>query len=258
MRETVLITGASSGIGKTFAFEYAGQGKNLILTARSKDKLDKIKKEIEKKFSVDVKVLIKDLAKENSAAELYRELKQNDLHVDILVNNAGFGTSGEFHKKEFAGQHDQIILNCLSLADLTYFIIKDMAEKNSGNIINIASTAAFQPVPYMAVYGATKAFVLSFSEALHQEYKNYGIKVTAVCPGATETSFFDTAGPVGMGMHRKAEEVVKTAVKAAGKKKLYVVDGVKNYGVTLLSRFLTRKKTAEISGKILKKSLNIQ
>ena len=135
MRETVLITGASSGIGKTFAFEYAGQGKNLILTARSKDKLDKIKKEIEKKFSVDVKVLIKDLAKENSAAELYRELKQNDLHVDILVNNAGFGTSGEFHKKEFAGQHDQIILNCLSLADLTYFIIKDMAEKKVDDII---------------------------------------------------------------------------------------------------------------------------
>ena len=243
MRETVLITGASSGIGKTFAFEYAGLGKNLILTARSKDKLDKIKEEIEKKFSVDVKVLIKDLEKENSAAELYGELEKNELHVDILINNAG--------------QHSQIILNCLSLTDLTYFIIKDMAGRKSGEIINIASTAAFQPVPYMAVYGATKAFVLSFSEALHQEYKNYGIKVTAVCPGATETSFFDTAGPVGMGMHRKAEEVVKTAVKAAGKNKLYVVDGVKNYGVTLLSRFLTRKKTAEISGKILKKSLNI-
>lgn len=130
-----------------------------------------------------------------------------------------------------------------------------MVERKDGIIINIASTAAFQPIPYMAVYGATKAFVLSFSEALHQEYKEYGVKVIAVCPGATETNFFDTAGPVGFGKYRKAETVVETTIKAIEKNKLFVVDGVKNYIVTLLARFLTRKKTTEISGSILKKSL---
>ena len=177
--------------------------------------------------------------------------------MDILINNAGFGMSGEFHKTEFSGQHSQIILNCLSLTDLTYLIIKGMAEKKKGEIINIASTAAFQPVPYMAVYGATKAFVLSFSEALYQEYKRYGIKITAVCPGATETNFFDTAGPVGFGKSRKTEEVVGTALKALEQNKLYAVDGIKNYFVTLLSRFLTRKKTVQISGNIMKRSLDI-
>ena len=256
MRETVLITGASSGIGKAFAFKYAKMGKNLILTARSKDKLDKIKEEIKKKFSVDIKVFIKDLSKEYSAKELYEEIKNNNLQVDILINNAGFGTSGKFHEKEFSSQHGQIILNCLSLADLTYFILKEMAERKSGTIINVASTVAFQAVPYMAVYGATKAFVLSFSEALYQEYKEYGIKVTAICPGATETGFFDTVGPVGLGKYRTADMVTETAIKAAGKNRQFAVDGIKNYMVTLLSRFLTRKKTTEISGKILKKSLN--
>jgi short-subunit dehydrogenase len=177
------------------------------------------------------------------------------MHVDILVNNAGFGTSGEFHTMEFSGQHNQIILNSLTLADITYFVIKDMAERRKGSIINIASTVSFQPVPYMAVYGATKAFVLSFSEALYREYKNYGIKITAVCPGATETNFFDKAGPVGMGKPRKAEQVVKTAVKALKKNKPYAVDGSGNYMVILLSRFLTRKTTVEISGNILKKAL---
>ena len=256
MRETVLITGASSGIGKAFAFKYAKMGKNLILTARSKDKLNKIKEEIKKKISVDIKVFIKDLSKEYSAKELYEEIKNNNLQVDILINNAGFGTSGKFYEKEFSSQHGQIILNCLSLADLTYFIVKEMAERKSGTIINVASTVAFQAVPYMAVYGATKAFVLSFSEALHQEYKEYGIKVTAICPGATETGFFDTAGPVGLGKYRTADMVTETAIKAAGKNKQFAVDGIKNYMVTLLSRFLTRKKTTEISGKILKKSLD--
>ena len=257
MKETVLITGASSGIGKAFALEYAKLGKNLVLTARSEDKLESLKKELEAKFSIEVKLIVLDLIKENSAKLIYEEIEREKIQIDILINNAGFGISGEFHTRDFLSQRNQIMLNNVSLVDLTYYIIQGMKKNGKGTIINIASTAAFQPVPYMAVYGATKAFGLSFSEALHQEYKDCGIKVTAVCPGATETSFFDTAGPVGMGMHRKAEEVVKTAVKAAGKNKLYVVDGVKNYGITLLSRFLTRKKTAEISGKILKKSLNI-
>ncbi len=257
MRETVLITGASSGIGKAFAFKYAGLGENLILTARSKDRLEKIKEEIEKRFSVDVKILVKDLSKENSAMELYREIKQSKVQVDILINNAGFGASGKFHETEFSSQHDQIILNSLSLADLTYFVIQDMVKGRGGKIINIASTVAFQPVPYMAVYGATKAFVLSFSEALHQEYKDYGIMVTAVCPGATGTGFFDKAGPVGLGKYRKAEEVAETAEKAIEKNKLFVVDGMKNYFITLLSRFLTRKKTIEMSEKIMKKLLSL-
>ena len=255
MKKTVLITGASSGIGKAFAFEYAGKGMDLVLTARSEDKLMKIKKEIEEKFTVGVKVITKDLSKENSALELYKELSQSGINIDVLINNAGFGTSGEFHTMEFSSQHSQIILNTLSVADLTYYIIKKMAEKREGTIINIASTVAFQPVPYMAVYGATKAFVLSFSEALHQEYKDYGIKITAVCTGATKTSFFDKAGPVGMGKPRKAEQVVKTAVKNSEKNKLYVVDGFGNYMVTLLARFLTRQKTVSISGNILRKAL---
>ena len=244
-----LVTGASSGMGRDMAKYLYSLGYELYLVARNKKDLNREFKGYKNIHTYGYNLII-----EEECVKLYKELK--DENIDILINNAGFGTSGKFHEKEFSSQHGQIILNCLSLADLTYFILKEMAERKSGTIINVASTVAFQAVPYMAVYGATKAFVLSFSEALYQEYKEYGIKVTAICPGATETGFFDTVGPVGLGKYRTADMVTETAIKAAGKNRQFAVDGIKNYMVTLLSRFLTRKKTTEISGKILKKSLN--
>lgn len=255
MKETVLITGASSGIGKVFALEYAKLGKNLVLTARSEDKLKDIKKELEEKFSIEVKLITMDLIKENSAKLIYEEIEREKIQIDILVNNAGFGISGEFHTRDFLSQRDQIMLNNVSLVDLTYYIIQGMKKNGKGIIINIASTAAFQPLPYMSVYAATKAFVLSFSEGLYEEYKSYGIKVTAVCPGPTSTNFFDTAGLAGVGEKRTPESVVKTTFKALGKDRPYIVDGKINYMVSQLSRFLTRKRTISTSGKVMRKIL---
>ena len=147
MKETVLITGASSGIGKAFALEYAKLGKNLVLTARSEDKLESLKKELEEKFSIEVKLIVLDLIKENSAKLIYEEIEREKIQIDILINNAGFGISGEFHTRDFLSQRNQIMLNNVSLVDLTYYIIQGMKKNGKGTIINIASTAAFQSLP---------------------------------------------------------------------------------------------------------------
>ena len=189
MNKTVLITGASGGIGKELALLFAKDGYDLFLVSRDEGKLQRVKENLEKEFGVRVGLFPLDLAKADSAKVLADELKQRGVNIDILVNNAGFGLYGEFLSTDLEQEVKMIQLNVTTLMELTKWLLPNMREKKSGRIINIASVAGFLPGPYMAVYYATKAFVLSVSESLAEELKGTGITVTAICPGATETDF---------------------------------------------------------------------
>jgi len=192
--QTVLITGASSGIGKETAYVFAKNNYNLILIARRKDVLENIKIDIESKFKINVTIIILDLSDINSSNEVYRIIKEKNLLVDILINNAGFGLSGNFIDIDIENESNMLLLNMITLTKLTKLFLRDMVKNDSGTIINIASTGAFQPVPYMACYGATKAYVLNFTEAIAYELRKTKVKIIAICPGATESEFSKVAG----------------------------------------------------------------
>ncbi|OFX25286.1 MAG: hypothetical protein A2033_07595 [Bacteroidetes bacterium GWA2_31_9] len=192
--QTVLITGASSGIGKETAYVFAKNNYNLILIARRKDVLENIKIDIESKFKINVTIIILDLSDINSSNEVYRIIKEKNLLVDILINNAGFGLSGNFIDIDIENESNMLLLNMITLTKLTKLFLRDMVKNDSGTIINIASTGAFQPVPYMACYGAIKAYVLNFTEAIAYELRKTKVKIIAICPGATESEFSKVAG----------------------------------------------------------------
>lgn len=188
-----LITGASSGIGYELASVFAKNNHNLILVARSTEKLESLKTEIEKNFHVVAEVISMDLSKQNSADELYSIISKKKLSVDILVNNAGFGDHSLFLNEDPKKIEEMILLNILTLTKLTKLFLPDMVTRKYGKILNVASTAAFQPGPLMSVYYASKAYVLSFTEGLYEELKGTGVSVTALCPGPTESGFKSSA-----------------------------------------------------------------
>lgn len=188
-----LITGASSGIGYELASVFAKNNHNLILVARSTAKLEALKIEIEKNFQVVAEIITLDLAKQNSAEELFEIVHKKKFNVDILVNNAGFGDHGLFLTEDSKKVEDMILLNILTLTKLTKLFLPKMVEAHYGKILNVASTAAFQPGPLMSVYYATKAYVLSFSEGLYEELLGTGVSMTALCPGATISGFQEAA-----------------------------------------------------------------
>ena len=192
--ETALITGASGGIGEAFARRLAELGKNLILVARSEEKLKGLAEELASEYGVNTHVIVADLACADSASAIHAETERLGLVVDLLVNNAGFAKAGEFSQLSFEVQADMVRLNVNTLMELTWLYLPSMRQRKRGGVINLGSTASFQPVPYMAVYGATKAFVLSFSEAVAEEVAADGVTVMALCPGATATGFWETAG----------------------------------------------------------------
>lgn len=191
--KTALITGASSGIGYELAKIFARDKYNVVLVARSDKKLQEIAAEIEKEYGVTAKVIAKDVSKITAAQEIYNILKQEGIKVDALVNNAGFGDFGFFTETSWEKELEMINLNMTSLTALTKLFVKDMVSRKSGKILNLASTASFQPGPLMAVYYATKAYVLSFSEAIANELQGTGVTVTALCPGPTESGFQSAA-----------------------------------------------------------------
>src|SRR6478672_10987966 len=188
--KATLITGASSGIGETFARKLAAQGHDVLLVARSEDKLIALCNELGLNHNVRAQYFVADLSQPDAPARLLAETVERNLEIDLLINNAGFGSMGDFAKLDFELELKMIDLNIRSLVELTHRFLQPMRERKSGSIINVASTAGFQGVPFMATYAATKAFVLSFSEALWEENRTYGIKVMALCPGVTETGFF--------------------------------------------------------------------
>lgn len=196
MKKTALITGASGGLGLSFVNIFAKDGYDLVLVARNGERLTEIKGDIESKYGVNVLTVAKDLCSETGAAEVFEATKGADIHVDVLVNNAGFGDFGEFHRSDLSKQVRMVDLNCIALMELCHLYLPDMVASGSGKILNVDSIAAFQPGPLMSVYYATKAFVLSFSQALTRELKGTGVSVTALCPGPIRTNF-DTAAELG-------------------------------------------------------------
>src|SRR5260221_7684573 len=190
---TTLITGASSGIGEVFARKLAARGHNLLLVARSEDKLISLCNDLGRNQSIHAQYVAMDLSEADASARLFEETQKRGLEIDFLINNAGFGSMGDFSDLELARELNMIDLNVRSLVDLTHRFLGPMRARKRGSIINVASTAGFQAVPFMATYAATKAFVLSFSEALWEENRPYGVKVMALCPGVTDTNFFDAA-----------------------------------------------------------------
>ncbi len=188
-----LITGATSGIGLELALNFAKDQINLILIARHEDQLEKVRERILKEYSIDVVIMAKDLTHDEAPLEIYNEVKKRDLNVDYLINNAGFGTFGRFKDLDVETAKNLVKLNVLSLLEMNKRFVPDMVERKFGYILNVASLAAFMPGPLMANYYASKAYVLSLSEAMHEELKEEGIKVSALCPGPVRTNFQETA-----------------------------------------------------------------
>lgn len=243
----VLITGASSGLGYEFVKLFAKENYEIIIVARTLERLDKIKDE----FSNNkITVIKRDLTKYNAAKELYNEIKARGINIEILVNNAGFGLLGEFDKLNIENQKDMIELNITALTELTHFVVQEMKQRGRGKILNIASTAAFQPGPLMAVYYATKAYVVSFSEAVAQELKGTGITVTTLCPGATKTNFGKVAGAENANLFRwamEADKVARIGFNGLMKGKRVVIAGAFNKIGAYSAKFLPRRITTKIA-----------
>lgn len=249
-----LVTGASSGIGEQFARQLAEKGSHLVLVARSKSKLDSLARELGSKHGIQAQSIALDLSKESAPSELYEQLKQLKLEIDLLINNAGFATHGLFDELSGERQHEEVMLNVAAVVSLTHLLLPSMLRRNAGAVINVSSTAGFQPLPYMAVYGATKAFVLSFTDALLWENRKRGVQFFALCPGSTDTDFFKVVGTESASVGKKdtPERVVKEALRKLEQGKPYYVPGVQNYIGAQLSRFLTRKQSLRLVGGMLK------
>ena len=251
---TTLITGASSGIGAAFARRLAALGRNVFLVARSEDKLITLCNELGRISNIRAQYLATDLSQSDSALNLVDETKKRGLNIDMLINNAGFGSMGDFAKLDIARELNMIDLNIKSLVELTYRFLVPMRELKQGTIINVASTAGFQPVPFMATYAASKAFVLSFSQALWEENRRHGIHVMALCPGVTETNFFEAAqvDRPPMRAAQTAEDVVATALRGLARQKSHVVSGWTNLLMIEAERFLPRSVVVRVAGKALR------
>lgn len=254
---TALVTGASSGIGKAFAFELARHASHLILTARSEDKLQAISRQIRDEHPVQVTIIQADLAKPGGADKLMNTINAAGLSVDLLINNAGIGKWANFLDESLATYEAMVTLNITSLMTLTYRVLPMMLAKGQGGIINVGSTGSFQPCPYIATYCATKAFVLNFSEALYGEYIHHGITITAVCPGNTETGFQLQANANTDGMRVDSPQTVaRQALKALKRRQSYTIVGTDNYIQSLAPRFLPRTTIVNMVASMMNKRIN--
>ncbi len=248
-----LITGASSGIGEQFAYALARQGYGLALTARREDRLKKVADEARRLGAPDVRVFPADLSRRPAPDQLCRAITSSGLQIELLVNNAGFGTRGEFQRLPLARELEQIDLNITALVALTRLFLPEMIAAGRGSIINVASTAGFQAVPYMATYGASKAFVVSFSIALHYELAGTGVNVMALCPGATRTEFQAVAhngDTLPAFIYMDAETVVAQALRAARKNRAISINGRLNAVMTEVQRLVPRRLAARVAGRI--------
>lgn len=249
-----LITGASSGIGRAFAHELAARGMNLILVARSERKLADLAEQLKKRHGIGAEVIAADLSQAEAPQTVYGICRERGLAVDMLINNAGFATHGPFEQIDAARQQEEIDLNVSAVMKMSHMFLPDMQSRRFGAVINVSSTAAFQPDPYMAVYGATKSFVLSFTEALHEENRSRGVRCLALCPGSTETAFFDVvaAEEASVGRRLTPEFVVVAGLRALDRNRSYVVPGRQNYTLAQFSRLLPRKQMASLVGGMLR------
>jgi short-subunit dehydrogenase len=248
-----LITGASSGIGKEFAFRFAAQKINLILVARRTELLKELSQQLKNEYQVQVIIIEADLSTSGGINKVIE--KTESLLIDILLNNAGIGYTGEYFGMNSDLVSNMINLNTTHYAELTRYFAAKMIKRKKGAIIIISSIVATIPVPYMTLYSATKAFNLAFGEALYYELKKYGIDVLTVCPGSTETEFKGLRANGKKTNIRSVSQVVNTALKNLGKK-VVVTDGILNKMSTFFSRFVSRKTRIRLAGKVASKILN--
>jgi len=254
--KTALITGASSGIGKELALIHAAKGDQLVLVARSENKLQELKALIEERYKVKVHLIIIDLSVTGACEAVYALTKSWNLKIDYLINNAGFGDYGFFAETDWAKENQMINLNITALTALSKFYLKDMLAQKNGKILNVASTASFQPGPTMAVYFATKAYVLSFSEALSNEVIGTGVTVTALCPGATESGFSEAAAMTESALFKgkrlpDSKSVAEFGYTAMMKGKAVAIHGTANFILANMVRFSPRKLVTKISRMVL-------
>lgn len=253
---TALITGASTGIGEAFARGLAARGANLFLVARTESKLRALADELQSSYGVRADYLTLDLSADDAGSQLFDETTGRGIGVDLLINNAGFGSFGEFSELTVGRELQMIHLNVIALVDLTHRYLSGMLLRQAGGVINVASTAGFQPVPFMATYAATKSFVLNFSEALWVECKDRGVSVLAVCPGATRTEFFDAAAVKGRppeAMMQSAGEVVESALAALAAGRSSVISGWKNRLMIALSRLVPRRLVLALTARLTRR-----
>lgn len=249
MKKVALVTGASAGLGVEFARQLSKRGHRLVLAARRKERLDELAKELGNARAVEI-----DLSKAGASAKLMADLNAAGEEVDVLVNNAGFGLIGRFAELDSKRLRQMIDLNVGTLSDLCRAVAPEMIKRKSGAILNVASTAAFQPGPNMAVYFATKAFVLSFTEALHEELKPHGVRVSCLCPGPTRTEFGDVAGFGGNGLFDRvameSPDVVQAGLAGLDHNHAVIVPGIANKLTAASTRFAPRSIVRKIAGSI--------
>ncbi len=253
-----LVTGASSGIGKTFAYELAARRANVILSSRSEAVLEEMARDLRERFEVQSEVISLDLADLDAPERLFCKVNQMNQTVQVLINNAGFGSYGRLQENPVERHGRQILLNAFSPAILAQLFLPAMVAMGDGAIINVASIAAFQPTPYMAIYGASKAFMLSFSEALWAENLHTGVRILALCPGPVDTGFFEAFGgaePAAMGRRDTTENTVRTALRALDRGRIHVISGSPFYfWLSQSGRFISRSTLARTSERILRPS----
>jgi short-subunit dehydrogenase len=254
-QKTALITGAASGIGYELARIFAHDKYNLVLVDRNQLKLTEITDDFQEKFDIYVKIISKDLSKSNSPEEIFTELQQEGIQVDVLVNNVGFGTYGLFNETNLNDELEMLQVNLVCLTHLTKLFLKNMVKQGDGKILNVASSAAFQPGPLMAVYFATKAYVLSFSEALANELQGTGVTVTVMCPGTTQSAFHERTGMADSELIKKknmmdAETVARIGYHALMKGKTIVIPGILNKILAKIVRFIPRSLVTKIVRKM--------
>ena len=240
-----LITGASAGLGAEFARQLAARGMHLVLTARRRDLMDALAQELHTKHGTRCEIIAADLSDPSEPLRILNELDAKGIEIELLVNNAGFGVVGEVHQADVGRLLEMIRLNVAATTELTYRLLPGMLARGHGSILNVSSLSAFQPVAYMGVYAASKAFVLHLSEALHCELKDRGVTVTALCPGVTRTSFFDIAGAPGWLQKHSSlsvETVVKKGLKALVRQRQCAIPGWRNFLLTLLVRIASRRR----------------
>ncbi|MFB6717294.1 SDR family NAD(P)-dependent oxidoreductase [Streptomyces sp. NPDC056237] len=252
--QRALVTGASSGIGAAFAEQLAALGADLVLVARSGARLEELAARLRKTHGVQAAVLPADLAAPGAARRLEGDLAERGQEIDVLVNNAGFAMHGLFAEADQARVNEQVALNVAAPVELTGLLLPGMIERGRGTVVNVASTAAFQPLPHMAVYGATKAFVLSWTEALWAETRGTGVDVLALCPGATQTRFFDVVGTdaASVGRRQTPEQVVSAALRALAHRRPSTVSGRANAALASLPRIMPRTVMLRLSERSLR------
>ncbi|WP_017602283.1 SDR family NAD(P)-dependent oxidoreductase [Nocardiopsis lucentensis] len=257
-RQTVLITGASSGLGAEFARQVAARGAGVVLVARRRDRLEKLAGELAEKYGTDATAVSMDLATPRAGEALERELADRGVEVTSVVNNAGFATYGPFHEEDRERLATEIAVDVTSVVDISRAFIAGLRERGDGFLVNVASMAAYQAAPALAVYGAAKAFVLNFTEALWYESRDTGLRVLALSPGATQTEFFEVAGEGADGGMRRmtAKDVVRTALATLDRRNPppSVIAGRSNRIASLLTRLVSRRWNTMALGAMMSRS----